>query len=298
MRRRLPSTLAANGPPPGEAATLYRGKVMHHRLRPVGHRFTYAVYTLLIDIDRLDQANRLSPLLGVEAPGLLGFRAADHLRNGHRDLRAQADGWYREVRPSAPPPRQWLLLCYPRMFGWVFNPISVWFAFDEDGAPLMLVYDVRNTFGGRHAYLAPIEDGEITEAGIRQTSGKRLHVSPFLGPELTYRFRVMPPGRAVKLRIHETDAGEPVFEAVFSGKAEAVGTAALLRYLAAIPFLPFKVYAAIHWEALRLWWKGVRFLGAADDKRDDHAPVGRPFTPATEADKSSRPAQTGERDAA
>lgn len=283
-----------NGPPPAEAATLYAGPVMHQRLRPVGHRFTYSVYSLLIDIDRLDEANRLSPLLGVEAPGLLSFRASDHLREGAKDLRRQADEWYREALPNASLPARWLLLCYPRMFGWVFNPISVWFAFDGNDTPLMLVYDVRNTYGGRHAYLAPVKGGEISEAGIRQAGEKRLHVSPFLGPDLTYRFRIMPPGKAVKLRIHETEKGEPLFDATFTGRARTVTTASLLRYLAAVPFLPFKVYAAIHWEAFRLWLKGVRFLGAGDRHREDHAPIGRPF----QIDPTSRTTQPRERDPA
>ncbi len=294
MKRRLPSTLAANGPPPKAAATLYAGPVMHQRLRPVGHRFTYSVYSLLIDIDRMEEANDLSPLLGIQAPGLLSFRASDHLRDGADNLRRQADEWYRETRPNDPLPTRWLLLCYPRMFGWVFNPISVWFAIDEADVPLMLVYDVRNTFGGRHAYLAPVKDGEISEAGIRQTGDKRLHVSPFLGPNLTYRFRIMPPGKGVKLRIHETEEGEPLFDATFSGHARPVTTATLLRYLVTIPFLPFKVYAAIHWEAFRLWLKGVRFLGAGDQSRDDHAPIDKPF----DADTHSHPRSSRERNAA
>ncbi|RLQ88029.1 DUF1365 domain-containing protein [Notoacmeibacter ruber] len=270
MKRRLPSTMTANGAPPEDAAVLYAGKVMHHRLHPVGHRFSYKVYSLLIDVDRLDEANRLSFLLGIEAPGLLSFRATDHLRKDQTDLRHQADAWFREAKPSSPLPHRWLLLCYPRMFGWVFNPISVWFGLSEDDTVQMIVYDVRNTFGGRHAYLAPVIESEISNAGIRQSSDKRLHVSPFIGPEMTYDFRVLPPGEAVKLRIHETDREGPLFEAVFAGRQHPVTTRSLLGYLFAIPFLPFKIYAAIHWEALKLWIKGVKFRGAGDQDRDDH----------------------------
>nr|WP_256478441.1 DUF1365 domain-containing protein [Notoacmeibacter sp. MSK16QG-6] len=286
--------MTANGSPPDAAATLYAGPVMHQRLQPVGHRFTYNVYSLLIDVDRLDEANRLSPLLGVESPGLLSFRSSDHLRGSATHLRRQADDWYRETRPDGALPSRWLLLCYPRMFGWVFNPISVWFALDESDAPIMLVYDVRNTFGGRHAYLAPVAAGEATDAGIRQTSDKRLHVSPFLGPDLTYMFRVMPPGETVKLRIHETRNGEPLFDATFCGHARQVTTLSLIRYLVTIPFLPFKIYAAIHWEAFRLWMKGVKFLGAGDQSREDHALITEPF-------QTDTPSTTGplrERDAA
>ena len=298
MKKRLPSTMADNGPPPDTAAALYDGTVMHHRHKPVGHRFTYGVYTLLIDIDRLEEANTISPLLGIEASALLTFRTSDHLRDGQSSLRAQADGWYQEVRAGASPPARWLLLCYPRMFGWVFNPISVWFAFDEAGKPLMVVYDVRNTFGGRHAYLAPVEAGEVSDAGIRQKSGKRLHVSPFLGPDMTYHFRVLPPGGAVKLRIHETADGESLFEAVFAGAVKRITTANILRYLVTVPFLPFKIYAAIHWEALRLWWKGVQFLGAGDRHRDDHATIGPSFSPTANGPQPSNSARPGARDAA
>lgn len=297
MKKRFASTMADNGAPPEQAAVLYAGSVMHHRLKPVGHRFSYGVYSLLIDIERLQEADRLSSLLGVERPGLLSFRSSDHLRSGSSSLREQADEWFRRVRPHASLPSRWLLFCYPRMFGWVFNPISVWFGFDEEKRPVMVVYDVRNTFGGRHAYLAPVEDGQLSDAGIRQQSAKRLHVSPFLGPDLTYNFRVMPPGRALKVRIHETAGYEPLFEASFAGECKPISTRMLCGYLLTIPFLPFKVYAAIHWQALKLWLKGVPFLGARDRHRDDEAPIGSTATIQSEQ-KDEPTAQLGGRDAA
>lgn len=249
---------SANGGPPTDAGTLYPGKVMHQRLRPFGHRFTYSVFSLLMDIDRLGELDRLSRLLAVNRPGILSFRESDHAECEGETLRQLADRLLAQAGLERPAHRV-LLLAYPRVFGYVFNPISVYFAYAEDGAPVALIYAVRNTFGQRHAYVAPVLPGEADSAGIRQTRAKLLHVSPFIGMDARYHFRVLPPGRRVRLHIRETEAGEPLLVATFSGEARRLNDANLLGCLARFPFMTLKVTAGIHWQALRLWLKGARF---------------------------------------
>lgn len=257
MRARI-TTRAENGPPPVAAGTIYAGEVMHQRLRPFGHRFTYPVFSLLVDIDRLDELGRMSRLLSVNQPGICSFRESDHVEIEGDTLRAHADRLFAQAG-LAQPPHRIMLLSYPRIFGYVFNPISVFFAFDEGGEPVALIYAVRNTFGERHNYVVPVLPGQLGPAGLRQSRDKLLHVSPFVGMGARYHFRVLPPGRSVRLRIHETEEGEPLLAATFSGEAKPLTDASLSACLARFPFMTLKVIAAIHWQALKLWMKGALF---------------------------------------
>jgi DUF1365 family protein len=247
------------GEPIDAAAALYLGEVMHARLKPIGHRFSYRVMSLLIDLDRLGIADRQSPLFGVNRPALYSFREADHGERDGTPLRLYAQRRAAEHGIDLTGGRV-RLLCYPRLLGHTFNPLSVYFCNRADGALALLIYEVRNTFGDIHAYVLPVQPAEISEAGVRQAQDKLFYVSPFIEMAMRYHFRVSPPGERVKLRILETDREGPVLAATFSGRRRALTTAALLRSLVSLPLLTFKIVAAIHWEALRLWIKGVRLV--------------------------------------
>ena len=251
----IPTTLASNGPPPADAAALYVGEVMHARMRPVGHRFRYRVANLLIDLDRLAEAGRMSRFFSVGRFNLFSFHEKDHGARDGSGLRAHVDRM--AAGAGLDRPDRVLLLCYPRVCGFVFNPISVYFAFGRDGQVTALFYEVNNTFGDGHTYVAPVEPGEATAAGIRQSRDKRLHVSPFLPMEQRYHFRVLPPGEGLRLRILETDGAGPTLSATFAGRRRRLTTGALARVFAAMPFHTIKVVAGIHWEAARLYLKGV-----------------------------------------
>jgi DUF1365 family protein len=135
----------------------------------------------------------------------------------------------------------------------------VYFCEDEAGRMIAVIYEVRNTFGERHTYVAPIEAGDVSPAGIRQTRRKVFHVSPFIEMGARYHFRVLPPGDRVRLRIHETKGGEPLLAATFSADRVTLNFKELGGCLLKIPLMTWKVMAAIHWEALKLWLKGARF---------------------------------------
>ncbi len=255
------TTMEANGPPTEAAGLLYVGEVMHQRLKPFGHRFSYKVFSLLADIDRLGELGRLSPLLAVDGPGIFSFRQSDHVEQEGETLRAYIDKLLAGAGLNRPAKRI-LILAYPRMCGYVFNPISVYFAYDEAGVLVALIYAVRNTFGGRHAYVAVLRDGDMSDAGVRQTRAKNLHVSPFIGMDARYEFRILPPGKAVRLRIHETEDGAPVLAATFAGEARDLTSSTLLSCLLKFPFMTWKIMAGIHWQALKLWLKGARFHGS------------------------------------
>ena len=255
------STAAA---PDEAAAALYFGEVMHARLKPVGHRFSYRVMSLLIDLDRLDAADRQSPLFGVNRAALYGFHEADHGRRDGSSLRGYAQVCAAEHGVDLTGGRV-LLLCYPRLLGFTFNPLSVYFCHSARGELALIIYEVRNTFGDIHAYVLPLKPGEHSEAGVRQQQDKLLYVSPFVEMAMRYHFRVSPPGDNVKLRILETDRDGPLLSATFNGRRRTLTTAALLRAFFALPLVTLKIVAAIHWEALRLWLKGARLVPRPND---------------------------------
>ncbi|MEN0002225.1 MAG: DUF1365 domain-containing protein [Pseudomonadota bacterium] len=254
------AALEAPFPPPKEAALLYPGKVMHARLKQLSHRFTYRVFCALIDLDRLQDANRQSRLFSVNKRNILAFFESDHLPDKvpGESLRAYADTLLE--RAGVEKPDRILLLAYPRMFGFVFNPISVYYCYDADEQLTALIYEVRNTFGERHTYVCRVMDGQLSEAGVRQERNKIFYVSPFIDMPMRYHFRMLPPGGAVKMRILETDeAGDPLLSATFSGTKAPLNSATVAGQLARLPFMTLKVVAGIHYEALKLWLKGAKF---------------------------------------
>ncbi len=241
------------------AALLYRGDVMHARLKPMSHRFVYRVLNLLIDLDRLDEANRQTRLFGVNRRALYSFHERDH---GPRDGTSLASH-VRKLAASAGVDLSGgriLLLCYPRLLGYAFNPLSVYYAYRADGSLALLVYEVRNTFGEHHSYVCPVRPDEVSDSGIRQARNKRLYVSPFIGMEMRYHFRLTPPGEDLKIRILETDSEGPLLAAMFHGRRHPLTSALLLAAFCSLPFVTLKVIGGIHFEAARLWLKGARLF--------------------------------------
>ena len=236
---------------------------MHARLKPMGHRFSYRVMSLLIDLDRLADADRQSPLFGVNRAALYSFHEADHGERDGSSLRAYAQRCAAERGIDLTGGRV-LLLCYPRLLGYTFNPLSVYFCYRASGELALLIYEVRNTFGDIHPYVLPVTSGEISDAGVRQQQDKLFYVSPFIEMAMRYHFRVLPPGERVQLRILETDREGPLLAATFNGRRRALNTKELLRAFFALPLVTMKIMAAIHWEALRLWLKGARLVPRKD----------------------------------
>ncbi len=230
------------------SSSLYRGSVRHVRLRPRRHALRYRVFWLLLDLD----ARPALRLLSFGRFNLFGFDERDHGDGTPGGLRAWVAGQLDAAGIDAPGPVR--VLTMPRVLGYVFNPISVYFCHRADGTLAAVLYEVNNTFGTRHSYLFAVG----AEAHpLRHACRKQLYVSPFLPTGMTYRFRLAPPAARVALAIDAADAAGPVLSAVLSGRRVKLTDAALLRAFLAIPLLTLKVTAAIHWQALRLWLKRV-----------------------------------------
>jgi DUF1365 family protein len=238
---------------------------MHARLKPVGHRFSYRVMSLLIDLDRLDDADRQTSLFAVNRRALYSFHEADHGERDGSSLRQYVQRCATEHGIDLTGGRV-LLLCYPRLLGYTFNPLSVYFCYRASGEIALIIYEVRNTFGDIHPYVVPVEPDNVSPAGIRQQQDKRFYVSPFIEMTMRYHFRLMPPQDHVKLRILETDNEGPLLSATFNGRRRTLTTGGLLRTFVCFPAVTIKILAAIHWEALRLWLKGMRLVPRTNDK--------------------------------
>jgi uncharacterized protein len=255
----MSDSTSKGGGPPAAAASLYDGQVMHARMKPKAHRFTYSVYSLVIDVDALDQAGKASRFFSVGGYNLLSFRQKDHGPGDGSALAPYARSLLREAGLASDPARV-LLLCYPRVLGFTFNPIAVYFAYDHANQLTGMIYEVRNTFGEMHTYVAPVVAGELTEAGLRQERQKLFYVSPFMDMAMNYRFRIRPPSKDIAFRILETDAAGPILAASFIGNHTDLTNRSVLAAFFRIPLMTLKVVGGIHWEAMKLWFKGVRFV--------------------------------------
>ena len=236
-------------------SALYLGQVTHRRVREREHSLRYQAFYLLLDLDELPMlASR--PWFGVNRSACLGWRDADH---GAGDGASFRDWLVEYLGGQGYSAKQWRfeVLCMPRVLGFVFNPITVVYAYD--GTQLVaMVYEVNNTFGQRVHYVMP-----ATAAGRRvqrQHCPKTLYVSPFFDVDGGYVFDLSLPGPTIALSIRHEDAAGLRLHAAFTGHRVSWSTTAVTRVFLRFPLQTAKVLAGIHWEALKLWRKGVRFF--------------------------------------
>lgn len=238
------------------ATALYVGRVRHHRFRPRPHRLSYRVFWMLLDLDELDILSAGLRLFSRNRFNLVAFRDADYGDRSGTPLRRQIAAMLGEagLEWDDGPIR---LLTMPRILGYAFNPLSTYFCYGRDGRLRATVYEVHNTFGEIHSYVAPVAGAA---PAFRQEADKTFHVSPFMSLSMRYAFSVVAPAERVAIAIEGSDGQGRLIAATLSGLRRDLSDAALLRLLATHPLLTVKVTLAIHWHALRLlmkriaWW--------------------------------------------
>lgn len=239
------------------ASALYVGHVAHNR--PGKHRLRYPVFMLALDLDKLPANAKRLRLFAHNRFGLLAHHDRDHAARIDAPLKPQIEAKLREAGISWNGGRI-TLLAMPRLFNYVFNPLSVYFCTRPDGSIAALVHEVANTFGERHFYVLP--PGPAQQDGlITQGCAKDFFVSPFLEMDLSYEFRIRPPADAVSVAMVVRRHADVALTAHFSGQRRPLTDAQILRAWASNPLMTFAVIAGIHWEALKMWSKGIRFIG-------------------------------------
>ena len=234
------------------ASGLYPGVVTHTRFKPRGRQLRYRIFMLLLDLDELTALDRALRLFGLDKLRLTGFSARDHLDGSATPLKAQVQALLDQAGiPGGGPVR---MLCMPRILGGAFNPLTVYFCHQPDGAISAILYEVNNTFGEKHSYLIPAQGRPLIEQGV----DKGFYVSPFMDMDLAYGFRIVPPGDQVSIAVDVSDADGCVLVAAFSGARVELTDAAIWRAWLSHPLMTLGVMSAIHWEALKIWCKGEK----------------------------------------
>ena len=231
---------------------LYECTVFHRRLTPKHHEFFYRVFYLLIDIDELGEIDQSLHLLKVNRPGFYSFRENDHISHGAPSIRENIAHYLRKQGINEAIGRI-QLLTLPRVFGYIFNPISVYFCFDKEGRPLTSVAEVGNTFGEWKPYLVPF----TSEGTFHSHVVKHFYVSPFSDLDLFFDFRFHLPDQHLRIAIDEFREDQPELISLLTGKFVPLSDAALLRFSFKYPLLTLQVIIGIHWQALLLWMKGL-----------------------------------------
>lgn len=234
---------------------VYEGKVVHKRMHPFGHKFAYRVWTGVFNLDDLPGLGLR--LFGFNRPALFSFHEKDHGARDGSPLRP----WVEKIAAEAGldvAGGKIFIQCLPRILGYVFNPLSIYFIHDRDDRLVAVLYEVKNTFGDQHAYFIPVT--RVENGYIQQKTVKKLHVSPFFPVSGGYRFRVRVPDEAyrVTIRYLETLDSEALI-AVQTGKKTGLNDRNLIGLFFRYPLLNLKIIGGIHFEAIRLFLKKARF---------------------------------------
>ncbi|MDG2032885.1 MAG: DUF1365 domain-containing protein [Rhodospirillales bacterium] len=236
-------------------AGIYQGRVVHERLRPRQHRLSYGVFSLLVDLDDLRERTSNLKWLSYNQGGFYSIHDRDH--GDGQDIRSWVTAELTQAGLTHAAHRV-SMLCYPRILGYVFNPLTVFFCYDASDQLAAVIYEVHNTFKERHAYVLAVT-GPPTKV-VKQNCAKDFYVSPFVPMACSYKFRLQPPGEKVRVVIREEDEGGLLLAASFHGDHLPLSDAVLIKMALKFPLMTLKVMAGIHIEAVRLWLKKAPYF--------------------------------------
>ncbi len=240
-------------PEPG----LYVGTLRHRRFSPRAHAFTYPIFMALLDIDRLPALMQVSPFTAHNRFAWASFHDADHLSPGAQNLREKLQADAARAGFELPHGRV-LLLTHLRYLGYVFNPVSFYYCYDGDGRLRAVLAEVNNTYGGRETYWLTTPRSRPDSAVLSFRTAKTLYVSPFLPVDVDWTFHFSQPGESLRVQMAAVPASSaPLLDATLQLERRPWTSGAWLRVLLRFPLMTVSVIAAIHWQALRLYLKGV-----------------------------------------
>ena len=235
---------------------IYIGSVIHKRFKPKKHFFKYSVFSLFLDLDEINELDQQIPFFSYNKFNILSFFDKDH---GYRDGSSIKD-WLIHVlqkKNISTINIKIKILCYPRIFGYVFNPLSIFFIYDADSNPIAILYEVKNTFGEQHTYVFKID---IKNKQILNNCKKKFYVSPFMDLESKYFFKVLIPNERLSVIIDQRDKQGKLLFASQDGERVKLSSKNLLISYLKHPLMTLKIISAIHYEALKLWIKGIKLV--------------------------------------
>ncbi len=246
---------------------LYVGGVSHRRIRPLSHRFSYKVFSLLINLDELPKLDAMSRLFAINKFAPMSFYDEDHGPKDGSPLKPwiaqklnEADLYFSLGKVQ--------LLCFPRLFGFTFNPISVWYCYDTEDNLRAVLYEVRNTFGEWRGYLLPVAKDHKSRT-VKQYCEKAFYVSPLMDMNCQYHFTLHIPDEKLLVAIRETQENQRTLLAAQTGTALPFSSASLKKVLATHPLMFVKVVWGIHYHAIRMILKGGKFFTNPSGKTGD-----------------------------
>ncbi len=234
---------------------IYSGQVIHTRFKPKKHNFKYKVFSLLIDLDEIKEINNNLNLFSYNRFNLISFFDKDH---GNRDG-SNIKEWVRKnlIKKNIKFHNFRVeILCYPRILGYVFNPLSILYVYNESNELISIFYEVKNTFGEQHTYIFETKDQKL----IKNKCDKKFYVSPFIDMECEYNFSVTKPGDSISVIINQHDKEGKLLFASQDGKSQNLTFKNLILNYLKHPLMTFKVIVAIHYEAFKLWFKKVKLV--------------------------------------
>ncbi len=237
-------------------SSIYNGTVIHKRFKPKEHFFKYSVFSFLIDLAELNHLNKKIKFFSYNKFNLLSFYEKDH---GNRDGSSLIT-WVKKNLDDNNINSEDVnikLLCYPRILGYVFNPLSIFYIYDIYGKLICILYEVKNTFGEQHTYIFKVEGDKNL---YQHNCSKKFHVSPFIEMNCKYFFRLLKPGEKISVIIDQYQADEKILYASQDGKRVDFNSKELIKSYIKHPLMTFKIISAIHFEAFKLWIKGIKYV--------------------------------------
>jgi DUF1365 family protein len=237
-------------------SSIYTGSVIHKRFKPKIHFFNYKVFSLLIDLSELHLLDKNLKLFSYNKFNIISFYNSDHGRRDGSSLiiwvidylkKNNINSYNIEIK----------LLCYPRIFGYVFNPLSIFYIYDKNEDLISILYEVKNTFGEQHTYVFKSKKGQNL---IQHVCKKKFHVSPFIEMNCIYFFRLLKPSNKISVIIDQNDKEGKILYASQNGIKSELNNSTLIKAYLKHPLMTFKIILAIHFEAFKLWTKGIKYI--------------------------------------
>ena len=237
-------------------SSIYNGTVIHKRFKPKIHYFKYKVFSLLIDLSELEYLSKKIKFFSHNKFNLVSFYEKDH---GNRDGSSLVSWVKKNLKDNNINSEdvKIKLLCYPRILGYVFNPLSVFYIYNIDEKLICILYEVKNTFGEQHTYIFKVDNDQNL---YQHNCSKKFHVSPFIEMNCKYFFRLLKPGEKISVIIDQYQTDEKILYASQDGQRVDFNTKELIKSYLKHPLMTFKIISAIHFEAFKLWLKGIKFI--------------------------------------